>query len=375
VVNLSYDAPALDIHQDARENPAVVTNLSYGTASSYVPSEDYPFGQGTGLFITQAGKPDLELLKVPKPLVPLPAGTTWTIIFTGVTHPSGDDPYLLLSALQESFHGEGDSLYGAVPFSVPLALIRFVNLVATDTMLDVAFYNNTIPQTAPNAYFRHNLEGQRYTVDRVRTNGYDTTFFGRDTNMFNRYFSVSLLQPNYSYRIEIHYQITPDIFGDTYDFRVQKPFTPLTPATGHPFTPQANKRYTIVAYGPDTPGVAGTNVLLDNTTRPPAGMAQVRLFHGGFGFPYQGKKLRLQIGSATTPTGVGYGEATDGANSIAVPAGTPTVSVIDENGSAIYTQQLTNTPLSPGRSYTIFLSRGRSGTLPYLHAISEDLAQ
>ena len=59
VVNLSYDAPALDIHQDARENPAVVTDLSYGTASGYVPSKDYPFGKGTGLFITQAGKPEL----------------------------------------------------------------------------------------------------------------------------------------------------------------------------------------------------------------------------------------------------------------------------------------------------------------------------
>ncbi len=373
LVNLSHDAPALDIYQDNYAPPPAVTGLSFGTASSYVSSKAYPFGNGTSLFVTEANNPQKELLKVPK-LVPLPAGTTWTIIFTGVTHPSGDDPYILLSALQESFRQESDTLYGTVPFSVPLGLIRFVNLVPADTLLDVAFYN-AMAEFSKNDNFRHNLEGQRDAVEFMATLGRDSSLFGRDTVGRSRYFSVGLLQTNFSYRIEIHYFAGTDIFSTDYIYRRQTPLAPLNAPTGQPFTPQANKRYTIVAYGPYIPGQARTNTLLDNTSTPPPGMTQVRLFHGAFGTEYEGKKLRLSIGGMQTPTPVTYGESTAGANSITVAGGSPEVSVIDESGATIYTQSLANTPLTPGRAYTIFLSRGPKGDGLYLHAMSEGLGQ
>jgi len=373
LVNLSHDAPELDIYQDSYTPPPAVTGLSFGTASGYVSSKAYPFGKGTGLFVNEAGT-DKQLLKVPQPLVPLPAGTTWTIIFTGVTHPSGDDPYILLSALQESFRQESDTLYGTVPFSVPLGLIRFVNLVPTDTLLDVAFYN-AMAEFSNNDNFRHNLEGQRDAVEFMPTLGRDSSLFGRDPVGRSRYFSVGLLQTNFSYRIEIHYFAGTDIFSTDYIYRRQTPLAPLNAPTGQPFTPQANKRYTIVAYGPYVPGQAKTNTLLDNTSTPPPGMAQVRLFHGAFGTEYEGKKLRLMIEGVSTPTPVAYGESTAGINSIAVASGTPLVYVTDETGMVHYAQTLTNTPLIAGRAYTIFLSRGPKGDGLYLHAMPEGLEQ
>lgn len=365
VVNLAPDAPSVDIKQDSANTMPVASNLAYGTASPYVASSEHLPPKGTGLWIYDhaTGK---ELRALTPPYIILPPNATFTIVLTGNTEPRGDDAFLNFSLFQESYHG-ADSLYGSPPINVNFCAVRFANIVATrDDFLDVTFYDPA-QEFCFNDNFRRNLVGQMQTVESIVSLGHFPQPPERD------YFYISmLLRQDYPFRVEYHdaSRIGRNCVNnvENLDYRKQDVLVPRAE-----FGPEVNRRYTVVAYGPYAVGSAASTVLQDNTPAPPAGMAQVRFFHGAFGAPYETKRLRLRIAVTTTPTAVAYGEKPDGTNSFATGPGTVTAQVVDESNAVIHTQQLTLTPLEANKSYTIFLSRGSFGDALYLHALAEEL--
>ncbi|MBS1913446.1 MAG: DUF4397 domain-containing protein [Bacteroidetes bacterium] len=365
VVNLSPDAPPLDMRQDDNTSPFVVTALAYGSASQYIPSKEY-FPKGTGLWIYDHTS-GAEIRAITPPYIVLPPNSTFTLVLTGNGAPHGDEAFLNFSAFQESYLG-ADSLHGSSPININFAAARFANITASgDSLLDVTFYDPS-QEFCENDNFRRNLIGQPQTVEGIASLGLDGQPVARS------YFYISLLlRQDFPFRVEYHqpYRTGHSCTTGTVsiDYRKQDVLVPRAA-----FTPTINKRYTIVAYGPYDSLAAHSALLLDNTSAPPSGMAQIRFFNGGFGSTFNGKKLRLRINGAATPIAMGYGEIPEGTNSFAAPAGAVSADVIDEQGNVLLTQVLDKTPLEANKSYTVFLSRGSHGDkVGYLHALAEDL--
>ena len=364
VVNLSPDAPPFDIRQNSPSATPVISNLAYGSASQYVPTKEY-FPRGTGMWIYDhnTGK---EIRAITEPYIVLPPNATFTLVLTGNSKPRGEDAFLYFSVFQEDSKGS-DGLYGATPFNISFAAVRFANLVSSGSnLLDVTFFDpNT--EFCHNDNFRRNIVGQPDAMENVASLGLD----GQDKT--RNYFFVSLLvRQDFPYRVEYH---QGDRVGrnctnnaEHKDYRKQDVLVPR-----NELTPSVNKRYTIVAYGAYTPDSARAAVLLDNTPAPPPGLAQVRFFHGAFGRDYQAKDLRIRINGQSTPVAMVYGKVPDGTNSFATGPGGVTAEVIDKDGNVIHTQTLDNTPLEADKSYTIFLTRGPFGDKLYLHALAEEV--
>lgn len=361
VVNLSPDAPAVDIKQDSSTTSPVVTQLGYGQASSYVFSREY-FPKGTGLWIYDHAT-GAELRAITPPYIILPPNATFTLVLTGYSQPRGADPFLNFAAFQESSTGT-DSLRGAPPISINFAAVRFANLVASnDTgLLDVTFHDPS-SEFRENENFRRNLIGQQQNVEGIASLG----LVGQATH--RHYFYLSLLiRQSFPFRVEYHQAWRKAVLGG--DPSVYRPQDVLVPR--QEFTPAVNTRYTLVAYGPYRPDSARAAVLVDNTPAPPAGMVEVRFFHGAFGAPYESGRLRLRINGSSTPTAMAYGAAPSAVNSFTTTPGAVTAEVLNESGTVIHTQTLDASPLKPDKAYTVFLSRGPFGNTLLLHALAED---
>lgn len=365
VVHLSPDAPNLTLRFDSSNAQPIAANVGYGTASNYSLVRSYEFGSGTGMWINDAVSGDL-LYNLAKGYVILPAGQTYTLVFSGKLYPSGDQRFLQFGAFPESAFDSKDSLYGFAPFKSSLASIRFANLVPSlldSHRLDVTFHDPAAEFANNNNYRRTLYTDRKFDFDAVRTLGASAATERRPYKQFG--YSVG---KNLMYRIEYHQELK---YPGPFDYRIQDVFV-----AARSFLFSENGRFTIVAYGPwsdpGQPSLGASATLHDNTTQPPAGMAQVRLFHGAFGNPYQAMKLRLRIGGVSSPVGVSYGEATSGMNSFAVPSGTTHIEVIDEANTVIHTQDL-SVGLEMDRTYTIFFYRGASGTDLYLHPLAETI--
>lgn len=362
IVHLSPDSPTMDVRQDSANTTPVITGLQYGAASNYILTREH-VAPGTGFWVYETGTGDTIRILTP-PYVILPPNANFTIVLTGKSDPRGNDPFLLFSIFQESSRGS-DSLFGAPPININFAAIRFANLVASgDSLLDVTFFDPS-SEFACNDNFRRNLVGQHDAMEGAASLGLE----GQTTH--RHYFYVSLLiRQDFPYRVEYHQGDRkcgpPPGKSDPKVYRKQDVLVPRLE-----FRPEANKRYTVVAYGPWRPDSAHAAVIVDNTPSPPAGMVQVRFFHGAFD-ALEKKKLRLRIGSQTTPAQLIYGQAPDGTNSFATAPGTPTAQVIDEGGNVVHEQKLDLTPLLPNKAYTIFLSRKAHRNGYHLHALAED---
>jgi hypothetical protein len=282
-------------------------------------------------------------------------------VLTGNATPGIDEPFLSCHAFQENVKSTGDPLYGAPPFRITFAALRFVNLVASgDALLDVTFYA-PYKDFRQNGNFRRNLIDQPQATEGVASLGLP----GQPED--RRYFYLSLfLKQDYPFRVEHH---QTDGLGNNADagtgvYRKQDVLVGR-----EELALQANRRYSIVAYGPYEKGKARSAVLIDNTPAPPAGMAQVRFFHGAFG--YEGQKLRIRIDGGTSNL-MGYGEVPSGTNSFSVPAGSgKTIELLSESGEVLKALNLRE--LKAGMAYTVYLSRGPRGDEIYLHALPEDV--
>lgn len=357
VVHLSPDAPDIDVKQDSVNTQPVIRGLSYGSASSYISSKPY-FPVGTGMWIYYAGT-DSVLRAFTPPYITLPPNATFTLVLTGNASPSGEESFLFFSAFQENLKGGNSQLYGSPPFNITFAAMRFVNLVASgDSLLDVTLYDND-PKYQANDNFRRNLIDQSRALESVASLGLP----GQPAD--RRYFYISLLlKQDYPYRVEYH-----------------QPYNPPTEFEGvlrrqdvlvgrKELTLQPNRRYSIVAYGPYETGKAKSAVLVDNTSTPPPGMAQVRFFHGAFGAPYESSSYRVRIAGVNTSL-MRYGEVPAGTNSVSVPVSAGTIDLVDESGATVSTMNLRE--LEPGMAYTVFLSRGPFGNELFMHALPEDV--
>lgn len=360
IVHLSPDAPSLDIKQDAPTTQPVITGLSYGTASNYITSKAYYPPTGTGMWIYKNGTQDIIRAFTP-PYIYLPGAATFTLVLTGNAAPTGEESFLFFSAFQENSKSTGEPLFGAPPFNITFTALRFVNLVASgDSLLDITFYDPSA-EFSHNNNFRRNLIDQPLAMENVSSLGLP----GQPED--RRYFYLSLLLKNeFPFRVERHQpdNLPSDRNLGTGDYRKQDVLVGR-----NELKPEVNRRYSIVAYGEYEAGKAKSVVLTDNTPTPPAGMSQLRFFHGAFG--YESQKLRIRV-DGITGNPMGYGEAPAGTNSFAVTAGADkTIELLDANGTVLTSLKLRE--LKAGMAYTVYLSRGPRGDQLYMHAVAEDV--
>lgn len=359
IVHLSPDAPSLDIKQDAPTTQPVITGLSYGTASDYITSKAY-VNPGTGMWIYKNGTDEVIRAFTP-PYILLPGAATFTLVLTGNAAPTGEESFLYFSAFQENSKRVDDPLYGSPPFNITFTAFRFVNLVASgDSLLDVTFYDAN-SEFRYNDNFRRNLIDQPLAMENVASLGLP----GQPED--RRYFYASLLtRDTYPFRVERHQpdNLPSDKNLGTGDYRKQDVLVGR-----NELKPEVNRRYSIVAYGEYEAGKAKSVVLTDNTPTPPAGMSQLRFFHGAFG--YESQKLRIRV-DGITGNPMGYGEAPAGTNSFAVTAGPDkTIELLDASGATLTSLKLRE--LKAGMAYTVYLSRGPRGDQLYMHAVAEDV--
>lgn len=373
LVNLVPDGPPLSLRFGSPTAPPAISNVAYGNASQYESTRAID-PQTSPLFATDAnGK---ILLELQKGFVFIPAGVRFTIVISGQARPAGSERFLMSAIFNESVIDEKDSLYGVPPLRFSFGAIRMVSLTPGDSMLDATFYDPS-PEFAANDFYRRTLYGGwPGTLDYIHTLGNkELPYTGRD-NSFGEYLPLAFnVGKNMTFRIEYHQPWQPGQPGgaNPFDYRRQDVFAPDAS-----FLFEESRRYTIVAYGPyanpATPAPGRSQILVDNTPVPPAGMASVRLFHGGFGSPAEAESLRLRIGGITAQSPSTYGSIPPAGASIPASPGAVDVDVLNEQGNLVYSQTLSNTPLEAGKSYTIFLSRGVDGVSLYLYAISEEYA-
>lgn len=387
IVNLANDAPAVTVRLETSTNTPLVEGLPYGQASNYLRAKNYL--TGTALFVTES--PSNKLLFFTPTGFILISNATFTVVISGNSHPAGDDPFLQFTAFVENAHND-DSLRGATGFPISLGAQRMVNISSSgDSLLDVTYLEERSDIKGEfefnDFYRRTNYSASPFFVDRVPSLGHPIFPWYR----LYHYEGLGI-NSTQKYRIEYHEEwgqkpsvvlkngqpLDPSVY---IDYRKQHAFS-----AQNSFAYQSNHRYTFVAYGEYEQNVSDresgapsgkTTVLIDNTSAPSGGMAQVRLFHGAFG-ELESKRLRLRVGTAVTPTAVAYGEATQGTNSVSVSAGAVTAEIIDENNNVVHSQELITDPnshtgLEAGKSYTIFFSRGYKGDTLYLHPLSEEL--
>ncbi len=159
--------------------------------------------------------------------------------------------------------------------------------------------------------------------------------------------------------------------GSAHDPAPQTVLADSLPGRGFEFNVTANRRYTIVAYGPKVVSRARSGILRDNTRAPstPA-MTTFRFFHGGFGAGTEERRLKVRINGVESPA-MRYGELPDGATQAAEAAGgATTIELLDEGGATLHTEHLDD-PMKAGDAYTIFLSRGALGTSLVLTEVSD----
>lgn len=357
IVHLAPDGPDIDVKQDSTNTPRLIQGLRYGSASNYVPTKPH-IDPGTGMWIYYSGL-DSVLRAFTPPYIILPPNVTFTLVLTGNAQPRGEESFMFFSAFQENSKPTDSQLYGAPPFNITFAAMRFVNIVGSgDSLLDVTFFDAD-PKYVDNNNFRRNLIDQPQAMESVSSLGLP----GQSEN--RRYFYVSLIsKQDYPFRVEYHQPYNPPTISNG-DLRRQDVLVGRKELKLEP-----NRRYSIVAYGPYKNGEARSVVLLDNTPPPPGGMAQVRFFHGAYGDPYITSRYRIRIGGATGNL-MSYGEIPAAANSFSVPVSATTIDLLDENNNVVATRNLRR--LEPDMSYTVFLSRGAFGDTIFLHALPEDV--
>jgi hypothetical protein len=374
-VNLSPDSPPISIYIGTdllKQQPGtqLFSNVASGTASTYTTAQAYHIlGPGTELAV----KDDKGNLIFWAPKIFLPGTGVLTLLVSGNTYPKGDEPFLFLSPFPDNtrIESNGQVLYGIPPlFQVRIAPVRFLNLVPTahlemskDSSLNVAFYDPADQNYADNEFFRRNFVGQQAAMYDARPLAFvniDTTKL-RPHLLLNADRTLEGKKGYFPYRIEVNH-ILDGVGGWTGP--ADHVLVPAgTRTEGIPFTIEAGKRYSIVAFGPFEEGPAKSVVVKDNSPLPSAGMAGIRLFHGAFG-EYESRKLKLRVAGRTGEP-IGYGELPTPEDAFEVPPGeSVSIELLDETGTVIHTE--TNQKLRPGKAYTVYLSRGAYHETPTL---------
>lgn len=355
VVNLSPDSPPVDVWFTGNPTP-VARNVSYGTASAYNLRSLTGLGR-PGVTIVRSQTQD-TILAFPVNQIFLPGSAVLSLVLTGFSQPAGEQSMLTMAAFIDNGYDPESELFGGLPLKLEFAGIRAVNLMPTgDTKsLDVSFYDRDyfIKYGGLNDGYRRNYPGQD-SILYIPSHGFlDRRVEG--------YFLQSASKTEYVYRIE--YATAPNNIDPQ-------------PMAAGPDTlrVEPNKRYTIVAFGPDSTKASGaidyarTVWLRDNVPAPSSnGVVRVRFFHGGFG-EHESQALTIRINGLSTPA-MRYGQEPTAADAIEVSAGATTVELLDPSGTVLLS---TTFNLIGGKTYTIFYFRGRYGDVHIMRAVADDL--
>lgn len=351
IVNLSLESPAVDIifTDKSSGNQYTVSDLGYGDTTAFLTQ---PAALQKELLVRQSGT-NAEIINIPSVL--LPGGGIVTLVMTGRLRPRGDEKFIYFNNFTDSRLDNETGLYGGLPFGVELTSLRFINLVGyADSTLDLALEDTRFGCDFPDC-FRRNFPGQSKSVIAVGPLGIDPAFAEK-----GYFFLSTLLYSEFPYRVEVH-RLDVGITSEEQTVLVERKPLPV----------EANRRYTVVAFGPFVQGQADAVTIFDRTPAPPAGQVNARFFHGAYG-PLQGENLRLRIGGVTSPA-MSYGQAPDPLTQFfTLPAsGSATVEVLNGAGTVVHTQ--TGVQFSPNKTYTIFLSRGPDGTGLLVKGVADDV--
>lgn len=362
IIHLSPDAGAVDVTVGEKKESAtlVLTNLQYGQASSYVRSKAYLLGQGTGLFVLDAGTNN-SLFDLPAPFVNLPGTAVFTIVMTGNAKPKGEQPFLFFNLFQENRGPDNNKIYGGLPFRIDFGAVRTINLAATgDSTLTTTFYDpNRLSKYVKNEYYRRDFT---VSQDVVYNRPHWELVFDSDGKKAY-YFLLSLLfRRDWPYRIEIHQPLQyPDILFNYFPPLVDGP---------QPLTMEPNNRYTIYVSGPFDTTKARSTVVRDNLPVPSGGNARLRFFHAGF--KDSTKALQLRVSGMNTPLqsyAVSPGNTV--AASVQVPSGTITAQVLDASGNVLASRN--GITLQAGNSYMLAYSNDKDGNGKVISVIPEEV--
>lgn len=350
IVNLSLESPSVDIifTDKTSGNQYTVSDLGYGDTTEFLTQ---PAALQKELLVRESGT-QREIIGIPSVL--LPGGGIVTLVMTGRLRPRGDEKFIYFNNFTDSRLDNETGLYGGLPFRVELTSLRFINLVGyADSTLDLALEDKRFGGDFPDS-FRRNFPGQN-SVIAVAPLGSDPTFAEK-----GYFFLSTLLYVEFPYRVEVH-RLDVGITGQKQTVLVERKPLPV----------EANRRYTVVAFGPFVPGQADAVTLFDRTPSPPAGQVNARFFHGAYG-ALQNERLRLRINGVTSPE-MGYGQAPDPLTQwFTLPAsGSATIEVLNQAGAVVHTQ--TGVQFSANKTYTIFLSRGPNGDALLVKAVADDV--
>lgn len=359
IVHLSPDAGAVDVKVGDPKASAslVLTNLQYGQASQYVRSKSYLLGQGTGLFVLDAGTTN-SLFDLPAPFVNLPGTAVFTIVMTGNAKPKGEQPFLFFNLFQENRGPDNNSIYGGLPFRIDFGAVRTIDLAAMgDSAVTTTFYDpNRLAKYVQNEYYRRDFTVSQYVV-------YNRPHWELITDSVEKqgsYFLLSLLfRRNWPYRIEIH-----RFHNDNFNYS-----TPLVDGQ-QPLNMEPNNRYTIYVSGPFDTTKARSTVVRDNLPAPTSGSVRLRFFHAGFKDSTTALQLRVR-GMNTPLQSYAVAPANTTAVSVQIPAGTITAEVVDGSGNVVATRN--GVTLQAGNNYMLAYSNGPDGNGKVISVIPEEV--
>ena len=348
IVNLADGAPTVDVR--FANDPPVVRNLAYGDTTDILMRTSGLVNGGMTITESTSGRTIFQVSSIL-----LSGDAVVTLVIAGKLRPLGDEKMIFLGMLQDSRYDPQTELYGYLPLGFELVALRFVNLISTgDSTLDLTLYDQQFGGGFIDN-FRRNFPNQLGATINVSPLGSDTI-----TSQRGYFFLSTFLYTELPYRVEVTNQSKP---GDVL------PQTVLVPRVEFPII--ANSRYTVVAYGPFTPGEAKAVTIFDRVPAPPAGQVGLRFFHGDYG-ANKSQRLRIRVNGASSQL-MRYGESPDPlTQSFNAPAGSGiSVDVINEAGAVVHTQK--NITLIAGTTYTFFLSRGVDGSSLLLTPLSEEV--
>ncbi len=351
IVNLTKETPTVDIaFKDSQSGSEFkVDGLGFGDTTAIL-TQTSAFQKELRVTESGTGK---EIVVLPSVL--LPGESVVTIVMAGQLRPRGDEKFMFFNVFTDSRLNNRTDLYGSLPISLELLAVRFVNLMGfADSTLDLSFEDKIYGCDFPDC-FRRNLPGQSNTVIAVAPLGTDTQFSEK-----GYFFLSKLLDIATAYRVEIHRL-------EFYDTSVPQSIL----IEKQPFPSQASRRYTVVAYGPFNTAEAKAATLVDRTTPPSQGMANVRFFHGAYK-SLMNERLQIRISGATGPA-MNYGQAPEALTEFMSVGATSsaTVEVLNGSGTVVHTQS--GVELKGGKTYTAFLSEGPRGNGLFLKALAEDV--
>ena len=351
IVNMAVGAPSASVQ--FANDPPVVENLAYGDTSETLERTAGFINGGMKVTETQSEKVIFQVSGIL-----LSGGTVITLVIAGKLRPLGDERLVFLGIFQDSFFDEEMNLYGGLPLPFELLALKFTNLVSSgDSALDLTLYDPRFGGEFPDN-FRRNFPGQPGQKDAVlnvaplETDSPDSQrgYFFLSTFLYNKL----------PYRIEV---TNPSEVGGT------GPQTVLIPRVEFPI--QADRRYTVIAYGPFAVRQASAVTMFDRVPPPPSGQTGLRFFHGDY-LDHRSEQLRIRVNGKLSPP-MSYGKAPDPMNETFTASASSSLSVdlLDESDSVVHTENGIN--LKEGTTYTLFLSRGPDGSNLLLTAVSEEV--